>query len=134
MANTRTEKITSTQDIYEGMNWRNITDDEFKLILRLEVSVMNGMSQFEREFATRDMVNGKLIEKLVSRYPEEKAEEGFYQTITFNGQTSFAIHPLAMGLFDQIACDLYRAARTLKPRDIDNYYRAMIDKLKAHIN
>lgn len=139
MAKTRTETLTSVntseKDIYEGLSWRGLTNDEHLLIVRLQISLLDGMSQFDREFATRDMVNQILINKLVNNYPAEKAQEGFYQTITYEGQETFAIHPLAMCLFDQIACDLYRIARTIKnPADINRLHNEIRKNLKNYLN
>ena len=132
----RTEKITSTsnKDIYEGLDWRTLTEKEMILITRLEISLLISMDQFHREFANRDWVVQTLIDKLVNEYPETEAEKGFYQTIDYEGNKAFAIHPLAMNSFDNLGCMLHRYARTMKPHNLDEKYRELIQQYKIIIS
>jgi hypothetical protein len=67
---------------------------------------------------------------LVNKYPEDKAEKGFYQTIDYEGSKAFAIHPLAMNSFDNLGCMLYRYARTMNSRDLDEKHRELIQQYK----
>lgn len=124
---------TSKKDIYNGTDWRIINKNEHRIVVQIELDVIDSLTEHEIMYPDGDKIVGICIDRLVSKYPAEKAEKGFYQNITFEGSTCRVIHPLVIDLFAQLS-NIIVFSSLLKPREQMNEINGLANSLKTFLN
>lgn len=99
-------KKTNT-NIYAERKFRKITKNEHRLIVQVErrfLDIINGkdLAQLPKEMWIQIMMS-----EMCDTYPAETAEKGFYQTVMYEGEEHYAVHPDAMFVFQDIVERVY---------------------------